>query len=329
MDELTDILQCPTTARTLHWANESLLSAANGGPSYAVRDGIACFLPVKSPGMESADAGQTVADFYDADGWVEDGSGQFGDTLAFVDTRSTSLKFTNTCIARLRRYFRRGGKYLLDAGSGPIPHEGVLAYGDRFQRRVCVDLSVQALHFARKKLGNHGIYLQGDLTRLPLRSGSMDAVTCNHVIYQIPPELQAAAFLEIWRVLKPGGIAVIVYLWPPHGPLSWRLGRLAKVLFGSGVQASTPARVAADPSKELPHYPLSRSWFESQNWPFRHEFDTFRVVSNPFLKQHVPDDWRGGLFLSAIYALQVIAPRFCGRHGEVPAIVIRKPPSAR
>lgn len=34
---------------------------------------------------------------------------------------------------------------------------------------------------------------------------------CYHVIYQLPPELQAKAFSEIWRVLKPGGVAVVVY----------------------------------------------------------------------------------------------------------------------
>ena len=121
------------------------------------------------------------------------------------------LSFSRKCIRRLNTHFQRGGRFLLDAGSGPIAHEEYLEFGTNFERRVCVDLSAEALRVARSKLGARGVYLQADLTNLPIQTGSIDAVTCNHVIYQIPENQQAAVFKELWRVLKPGGVAVIVY----------------------------------------------------------------------------------------------------------------------
>jgi SAM-dependent methyltransferase len=42
-----------------------------------------------------------------------------------------------------------------------------------------------------------------DITRLPLRTGSMDAVLCLHVLEHIPDD--RAALAELHRVLKPGG----------------------------------------------------------------------------------------------------------------------------
>lgn len=151
MGEPIDILQCPATGRPLEWEG-SLRLTVNGGPSYSVRDGILHLLPA------DFDAGDTntvgVRDFYEAEGWAQDDTGLFGDTKSFLDTRPVSLAYTNKCIGRLRKYFRHGGKYLLDAGSGPIPHDTLLCYGDRFERRVCLDLSVQALQIAKKTGGS-------------------------------------------------------------------------------------------------------------------------------------------------------------------------------
>ncbi|MEQ1785222.1 MAG: class I SAM-dependent methyltransferase, partial [Hyphomonadaceae bacterium] len=249
-----------------------------------------------------------------------DEAGVFAETRAFSDTRTLAQNFTNRCTKRMGRHFKTGGKYLLDAGSGPIPYEELLRYGDTFEKRVCVDLSVKGLWAAKQKLGDRGIYLQGDLTNLPLKTGSMDAVTCNHVIYQIPPEHQVAAWLELWRVLKPGGTAVIVY-FSPNPRLSWRLEKAAKLLFGDLTEQNT-----APPSDdELPHHVMPLSWFKDRTWPFTYTLDSFRPVSQSFMRDRLPNDWRGRAFLNALYAFQAVAPQFCAKYGTVPAFVIRKP----
>lgn len=322
MGDLTDFLQCPITGRGLHLTPDGRL-AADGGPSYSFRDGVACLLPEAGGGVAASDASESVRDFYETEGWAEDDEGLFGDTKAFVDTRAVSLAFTRKCMARLSRHFSKGGRYLLDAGSGAIPHKEVLAYGDRYEQRVCVDLATSALRSARSKLGERGVYVQGDLTNLPFKAGSFDAVTCNHVIYQIPLEHQPAAFCELWRVLKPGGVAVVVYLWS-YVPLARRLERLAQLFMGKRVMDLVETATPSEPLPELSHHPQRRSWFEAQDWPFRYTFDTFRIVDNAFLRSHISDDWRGRAFLRALFASQQLAPGFCGKYGAFPAIIIHK-----
>lgn len=324
MADVIEILQCPDTGRPLRGASDRELVAADDGPTYQYLDGVACLLPKKARADSAeGDPAHSIRDFCQTVGWEQDKDGLFADTKAFVDTRAVSVDFGGKCISRLNKYFSRGGRYLLDAGSGPIPQDELLSYGERFEQRVCVDFSVSALRTARSKIGDRGVYLQGDLTNLPLKDGSMDAVTCNHVIYQIPAESQAAAFLELWRVLKPGGIGVIVYWWRDT-PLAWRIERLARLFVGNRSEKKSETLAASATLPELYHHPHSLSWFESQNWPFRYRIESFRVINNAFLRNYVSDDWRGRAFLNAIYALQLLAPGYCGKYGVMPAIIIHK-----
>ncbi len=309
----TEILRCPRTQSALKFDGTRLVST-DGASSYPVIDDIAHFLD------DQLDASQTRS-FYEKEGWKRASDGVFGDTRAFMDTREVPLAFSRKCIRRLNTHFQRGGRFLLDAGSGPIAHEEYLEFGAHFERRVCVDLSAEALQVARGKLGERGVYLQADLTSLPIQTGSVDAVTCNHVIYQIPADQQAAVFKELWRVLKPGGVALIVYWWRDT-PLQWRLERLARMFVGRSqpVESDKSSAVVSTPS----HFPHSLEWFETQDWPFRYQIEPFRVIGNPFMRSYVSNGWAGKLFLEGVYALQQIAPSYCGRYGQMPAIVLRK-----
>ncbi|WKA30544.1 class I SAM-dependent methyltransferase [Bradyrhizobium roseum] len=308
-----EILRCPQTKSTLKWDGAQLISA-DGASSYPVIDDIAHFLD------DQSNPSQTRS-FYEKEGWKRAADGLFGDTRAFMDTRKVPLAFSRKCIRRLNTHFRHGGRFLLDAGSGPIAHDEYLEFGTHFDQRVCVDLSADALRVARSKLGTRGVYLQADLTSLPIQTGSVDAVTCNHVIYQIPADQQAAVFKELWRVLKPGGVAVIVYWWRDT-PLQWRLERLVRMFAGriKPDESDKPSAVVSTPS----HFPHSLQWFETQDWPFRYQIEPFRVIGNPFMRSYVSDRWTGKLFLEGVYALQQIAPSYCGRYGQMPAIVLRK-----
>src|SRR5579859_2621030 len=59
-----------------------------------------------------------------------------------------------------------------------------------------------------------------DAAELPLRSGSLDAVTFHSVLYLLPDQKRALA--EVWRVLRPGGRAVL--LEPQEGLRATLLG---------------------------------------------------------------------------------------------------------
>jgi SAM-dependent methyltransferase len=267
-----------------------------------------------------ASAGATVAlnvrEYYDDKGWKADDKGVFDDTRAFLDTREASLEYTHKCISRLNKYFKSGGRYLVDAGSGPIAHRAYLDYSEHFAHRVCVDFSLPALRIARSRLGDSGIYIQGDLTNIPIKTGSIDAITCNHVIYHIPAEKQSAVFRELWRIMRPGGVAVIVYAWP-WAPIAGALRRVAKMLAGDG----RPAQITRP---DLYFFAHSLNWFRSQEWPFRYKLDTFRIIDNDFMMKYIGDGWFGQAMLRCFYGLQVLLPGFCGKFGAYPAIVIYK-----
>jgi len=84
---------------------------------------------------------------------------------------------TRRCILRLAKYFDTGGDFLLDLGSGAIPHEELLSYHANFKKRVCVDLSITALKQARERLADRGEYVVADAAALPFKDGVFDAIT--------------------------------------------------------------------------------------------------------------------------------------------------------
>ncbi len=310
--DAVDLFQCPNSGGGLRWSSEGALISEDDRFRYAVREGIACLTPQAS--AEDGNPAQSVRDYYDAEGWKADEDCVFGDTRAYVDLRPSIYDYTHRSMVRLAKHFRRGGRIILDAGSGPIPHDAYHEYGATYSRRSCMDLSLAALRVAQSKLGDRGVCIQGDITNIPLKSGSVDAVTCNHVMYHVPAEKQAVAFREIWRVLRPGGVAVVVYVWD-WSPIAGRLEKIAKRLTNGAPEPQIPA---------LYYHPHSLKWFQTQDWPFRYEIDTFRIVDDNFMKKYISDDWRGRVVLRAFYLAQVLFPRFCGKYGNYPAIVIHK-----
>jgi ubiquinone/menaquinone biosynthesis C-methylase UbiE len=80
---------------------------------------------------------------------------------------------------------------------------------------VCgVDLSGKMLDHATKRLlawPKQTSVTRGDSARLPFADSTFDVVTCSHSFHHYPN--QRAAVREMFRVLKPGGRAMIVDGW--------------------------------------------------------------------------------------------------------------------
>ncbi|WP_436930280.1 class I SAM-dependent methyltransferase [Halosimplex halobium] len=69
---------------------------------------------------------------------------------------------------------------------------------------VGVDLSPEQLALARERAPAAAL-ARGDLTRLPVADGAVDAVTALHSVIHVPREHHERAFAEFARVLRPGG----------------------------------------------------------------------------------------------------------------------------
>lgn len=97
---------------------------------------------------------------------------------------------------------------ILDAGCGT---GGMMQFLARYANGGDVfgmDLVHTALDFCRQR--GHRRLAQGSITHLPFASAGFDLVTSFDVIQQLPePHLDGLAMREMFRVLKPGGIAFV------------------------------------------------------------------------------------------------------------------------
>lgn len=84
---------------------------------------------------------------------------------------------------------------------------------ERFSRVIAIDHAERMLDAARRRVGaEHVEFRQGDLERLPLESGEVDAAFANLVWHHVA-DMDGAA-RELFRVLRAGGRCVISDLLP-------------------------------------------------------------------------------------------------------------------
>ena len=106
----------------------------------------------------------------------------------------------------LRRIDLTGVRDALDVGcgTGELLERAARAHPGRY---VGVDLSLDMLEAARRKLGTRAGLVVGSATRLPFRARGFDLVVSTSALHHWrDPE---TAFAEIRRVLRPGGRVAI------------------------------------------------------------------------------------------------------------------------
>jgi ubiquinone/menaquinone biosynthesis C-methylase UbiE len=124
------------------------------------------------------------------------------------------------------------GSAILEIGPGPGVQLAQLA--QRFPLAVGLDLSTGMLRQAQQRLdqtGQPALLVQGDAARLPFAPASFDAVVLTFAFSAFPHGL--AAMQEMARVLRPGGLVVLVDAGLPSdgNPIGTALAR-AWQLFG-------------------------------------------------------------------------------------------------
>jgi SAM-dependent methyltransferase/uncharacterized protein YbaR (Trm112 family) len=375
-EELCEIIRCPISRARVWPATPQRLAALNelvrqrrlfhhdGTPVeqeieaglitedekylYVVKDGIALVMPGNAVNLDLSAAApqgdvfrsekQNVQSFYDEVGWTKGADGEFEDALIWEDLRPISARYIHDCHIRVNRHLAETGRYLLDAASGPVQYKEYLTYSERYRRRVCVDISFRALSEARRKLGDGGLYVLGDITNLPFIDGSMDGVVSLHTIYHVPADEQRNAFTELHRVLKPGRSGIVVYNWYNSvltsvlmvpAPVIQKLKNAAARVFrtkpapqADGVNDS--AAVAKREPPKLYSFAHPRKWFTSQQWAFPLEFTVWRSLSVPCMRTWVRPVLMGRATLAILYWLEDRFPHLFGKLGEYPMLVIRK-----
>lgn len=100
---------------------------------------------------------------------------------------------------------------LLDVGCGTGRMLHQLAIAHPRLRYYGLDLSPYYLQHARSLLGSveHLSLVADNAEAMPFRDGFFDVVTSVHLFHELPFEARRNVYREMWRVLRPGGLAVI------------------------------------------------------------------------------------------------------------------------
>ena len=288
-----------------------------------------------------------VRQFYNQVGWqlVDEDSYQ---NTRYEDLRPVSYEYIHRCHMRIIEHIKPVGRYMLDAGSGPIQYPEYLLYSRGFQYRVCADISIKALTEARKRIGDHGLFAVADIAALPFKPDIFDGIVSLHTIHHLPKEEHLQAYKELYRVLAPNCSAALVNAWPNSPLMNFfnpliRLANRIRSLNKKMPSQNLPNRIENATSEngtskntqiESSHEPLPKGTFTARNnvaWLINEvggrmaiEIWVWRCVSVRFLRALIHPRLGGRFWLRMIFWLEERFPHFLGCRGQYPLIIVRK-----
>lgn len=276
---------------------------------------------------------QQVREFYDQVGWQQVSEGMF-QNARYEDLRPVSREYIHKCHLRLMRHLTESGRFLLDAGSGPIQYPEYLRYSQGYQYRVCADISIVALREARQRIGEHGLFVVADVANLPFRTDVFSGVVSLHTLHHLPQQEQLQAYQGIYRVLQPGHSAVVVNGWSGtnlyrllHVPNRWlkRIRRGLKRRFGTTPEHKPSSPLAPRKPRGTFVHKYDKAWVEQELSPFMPvEVRVWRSIDPGLMRFYIHSWLAGRYILRALYWLEERFPHFMGEHGRYPLMIIHK-----
>jgi ubiquinone/menaquinone biosynthesis C-methylase UbiE len=203
---------------------------------------------------------EQVKRYYDEKGWEEQDGVPLN--LRLFGTKEEGpirIELHRLHLDRVRSGLSLAGTSLnlLECGCGGAPERNLL---DLCARYTGVDFSYRGLEIARSAFADVQIpheFQVADLCALPFDDGAFDAVYCAHIIYHIvDPSAQETAIAEIVRVVRPGGVVVLVAANPR--PLAFPIRLTRRLLADMPVVGSILNRLR--PAPEIPYAPRSIGW---------------------------------------------------------------------
>jgi SAM-dependent methyltransferase len=276
-----------------------------------------------------------VKDFYNQVGWQRI-SAELYQNAIYEDLRPVSREYIERCHLRVNRHIIKNGKYLLDAGSGPVQWPAYLTYSEGYKYRVCMDISLVALQEARSRLDKKGLYIVGDISNLPFKSGVFGSTVSMHTLHHLSSDDQKRAYGEMYRTLAGKGKMVVV-----NGAASSRLMQqwlwLVKIAERLGVKTSLEAKVVkpagSEPvkkDKEIndPRGTYTRKnsiqWIKTELKDYHLQLLPWRSVSVRFLRALIHPWLAGKYILRFLFWREERDPRWYAENGQYPMIVIEK-----
>ena len=287
---------------------------------------------------------QEVRQFYDEVGWKLVSSDIY-QNARYEDLRPVSRRYIHNCHLRVARHLAPEGRFLLDAGSGPVQYPEYLLYSQGYERRICADISITALIEARRRLGEHGLYVVADVANLPFKPESFDGVVSLHTIHHLPEKEHLSAFKELYRVLSAGNSAVVVNGWSSSrlmdlfDPLVRFANSIRHILFRLARREYPDVEENVENHNALPVRRRSggsapkgtftskqnAEWVEESIGALMPvEILVWRSITVRFMRALIHPKLGGRVWLDLIYHLEERFPHYFGTNGKYPLILIHK-----
>lgn len=275
-----------------------------------------------------------VRQFYDQVGWQQEADGLY-QNAHYEDLRPVSQEYIRRCHLRVNRFLQSSGRFLLDAGSGPIQYREYLTYSQHYTYRVCLDISLVALQEARKRIGEHGLFVVADVANLPFKPGVFDGIVSLHTLHHLPAADQKRAYLDLHRTLKPGASMVVVNGWTVSPlmnrlqPLVNGMERLARLLKRRAIKLEgapeerTP-RTAAPKSTGTFVQKQDAAALKNELSDLNPEIRVWRSLSVRFMRSVIKPQLGGRWWLKLVFWLEERYPHYFGAQGQYPLVIIRK-----
>jgi ubiquinone/menaquinone biosynthesis C-methylase UbiE len=152
---------------------------------------------------------------YQTGGWFSEDSAKLYDTQVEVLFSGTAGAMRRQALVPLAEVLRGRDQRklsLLDVACGTGRFLEDLAANYPRLNIAGLDLSPAYIAEARERLGDRRnvSMVEANAEAIPLSDASQDAVTCIYLFHELPPKIRKVVAAEIARVLKPGGVAVVV-----------------------------------------------------------------------------------------------------------------------
>lgn len=267
------------------------------------------------------DAEKRVANFYNTVGW-ETSENITEDARRWEDLRENATKYVSKCRLRVLRYIPESGANILDMASGPIQYKEYLEYSRGFKKRYCVDLSLDALKSAEKKIGDHGVYLHGSFLEIPIEENFFECTVSLHTIYHIDKDRQEEAVRKLIKVTKQGMNVIIVY-GNPHTIISFirlpirLLNKLRFLLLKKEKNVKQEEAI-------LYYYVHPIKWWYKFSDIANVNILSWRSFDSDIQKKLIPNNKIGGKMLEILFNLEDKFPNFFAKYFQYPMIILTK-----
>lgn len=276
-----------------------------------------------------------VKDFYDQVGWQRI-SDELYQNAIYEDLRPVSREYIHRCHLRVKQHLSPAGKYLLDAGSGPVQWPEYLTYSQDYAYRVCLDISRVALIEARSRLEEKGLYVVADVSRLPFRADVFDGTVSMHTLHHLSTGQQSEAYQEMYRTLREKRSMVVVN-GSSSSKLMQKLNWMVSLAERLGVKTSVEVKTRKPPfvgqaenkkaegeARGTYVQKNSIAWIREELKAYRFQILPWRSVSVRFMRAVIHPALAGKYWLRYIFWREERNPRWFAENGQYPMVVIEK-----